>query len=241
MWLGTRLEPILAELYQTQEKVLIRRESILRRHPQFPYIYAHLDAKVRGDRVGVEFKTASSDKGWDGPEFNGLPEHYYAQVQHYMAVTGWEAFDVAVLFGSRRFTVYSVPRDETYIGHLLNAEVGFWQLVLSGDPPPVDGDPSTASAIAARFVQREDAELRPATPEEQALMERLADVKALLKVNEEVVAEAENAIKERIGPDAGMFGGGYKATWKSTPGSTYTVTRKPGRRFLLSTPKDEGE
>ena len=55
-----------------------------------------------GERIGLECKTASEylKKEWKDEE---IPVAYLLQCQHYMAVTGYEAWWIAVLIGGNKF------------------------------------------------------------------------------------------------------------------------------------------
>lgn len=54
---------------------------------------------------------------------------WYIQMQHYMAVTGWDMWHLAVLIGNERFLWYDVPRDEDYIKLIIEEEERFWRQI----------------------------------------------------------------------------------------------------------------
>lgn len=127
-----------------------------------PWQLANIDAYVVGTgsvSTGVEIKTCdqSSKYHW----LKGVPKYYYAQVQHYMAVTGWQKFDVWLLVCPMDRQVcmqmydafcmphelmwalvehadlikYEVLRDEAYINRLNTFEMNFWEDVTRGNRP----------------------------------------------------------------------------------------------------------
>ena len=59
---------------------------------------ANVDRTVIGENAGLEIKTAgvSQYKKWKGDE---IPDAYYCQCLHYMAVTGADYWYIAVLLG----------------------------------------------------------------------------------------------------------------------------------------------
>ena len=58
------------------------------------------------------------------------PYQYFFQMQHYMAVTGWDMWYLAVLIGNRKFRWYEVPRDEKAIQNIIEIESKFWNEVV---------------------------------------------------------------------------------------------------------------
>ena len=55
--------------------------------------------------------------------------HYYVQMQHYMAVTGWKKWHLAVLIGNHKFIHYECERNEEDIAEIFRKESEFWDLV----------------------------------------------------------------------------------------------------------------
>jgi predicted phage-related endonuclease len=91
--------------------------------------------EMPGDTVGLEIKTGSSYtlKGWGGKDGEEVPDDYYCQVQHYMAVLGLDRFVIFGLIGNCR--VYRiVERNDEFIGELIETERSFWQLVEENNP-----------------------------------------------------------------------------------------------------------
>ena len=54
-------------------------------------------------------------------------------MQHYMAVTGWQMWHLAVLIGNREFVWYDVPRDDAWIEEMIRQEAAFWDCVERRD------------------------------------------------------------------------------------------------------------
>lgn len=63
---------------------------------------ANVDRLIIGKKEGMECKTASEylKNDWEEEE---IPAQYLIQCQHYMAVTGYEAWWIAVLIGGNKF------------------------------------------------------------------------------------------------------------------------------------------
>ena len=96
-----------------------------------------------------EAKTASAYK--TGEWEDAIPDEYQLQVQHYMAVTGFQAAYLAVLIGGNTFRWKLVERDDELIDMLTSFETVFWQHVQNMTPPPLDGSDASAKFLAERF------------------------------------------------------------------------------------------
>jgi predicted phage-related endonuclease len=98
--------------------------------------------------MGLECRTASaynSDK-WTG---DSAPAHEI-QCHHYMAVTGAEAWYLAVLIMGREFKYKRIDRDEKLIQNLITIEREFWEEhILTGNMPDPNG-----SGISNEVINR---------------------------------------------------------------------------------------
>lgn len=139
--LGRRLEAAVAEEYAERTGRSVRRVNQTLRLASAPWMMAHLDRKVQGEQRGLEVKTAgltaplSREWGEDGSD--EIPTVYLCQVQWYLAVTGWEAFDVAALLGGRGLRIYHLERNEELIELLLQAGAYFMRCKETGTPPDI--------------------------------------------------------------------------------------------------------
>ncbi len=127
---GIKLEDVIAEHYAEITGQRVFRVNQTLRHRDYPWMMAHLDRRIVGAKRGLEVKTAGhyaaqSDQ-WGEPGTDEIPAPYLVQVMHYLAVTGYEAFDLALLAGGQEFRVYTVQRDEPLIASLIERERAFW-------------------------------------------------------------------------------------------------------------------
>ena len=103
-------------------------------------------------------------------------ERYMPQLQHNMAVTGYQQAVLSVIFGNHKFELFEIAADWLYQIELLAAEQRFWTSVLTGkepvaiDPPPpprpigtrevcLEGNNAWASAAFDWLKHREAAKL----------------------------------------------------------------------------------
>lgn len=102
----------------------------------YPFMNANLDGIIYTDTSielngmavagigGHEIKTSANGEGFTESE---IPDAYYCQVQHYMAVTGLKWFILTVFILSKREgRHYIIPRNDEFISKLIETEKTFW-------------------------------------------------------------------------------------------------------------------
>ena len=147
---GTEAEKYLRALFALDhpEYQVFYDENNMFLNPKYPWMHASLDGELidqRGRHGILEIKTtnilqSAQKKKWD----NRIPDNYYCQVLHYLAVT---EYDFVVLKaqlksewdGELRIEVrhYFIEREEVEedIRELVDAEKKLWDCVESGRRP----------------------------------------------------------------------------------------------------------
>ncbi len=208
MYWGRTLEDIVAREFVKRTGKKVRRRNAILKHKKYSWMLANVDRLIVGEKAGLECKTTSAFYQDDGT----CPTHYYAQAQHYMAVTGRDLWHVAVLAGGQRFYLYEVPRSGDYIKELIKAEAEFWQLVQDGMPPEVDGSEASGRVLNRLYPQAKEGEIElPA--DAFALVQQYEDAageekEAKLKKN-----EAVNKLKAMLGEAERGFVYDRKVSW----------------------------
>ena len=153
MYWGNVLEDVVAREFMARTGLKVRRRNAILKHKDRPFMIANVDRLVIGHKAGLECKTAGqySAEDWE----MGLPDYYMPQVQHYMAVTGYKTWYVAVLIGGQEFKYLKINRDDYFIRDLIQAEVEFWRLVETRTPPPVDGTKASTELIKRLYPEAE--------------------------------------------------------------------------------------
>ena len=143
---GRFCEELVAQLYEEATGNKVRRVNQILRSDEHPFMIADIDRKLVGRREGLECKTIgefaarmkiedpeTGESEWVDRFVEGDAEttlsrklEWYCQMQHYMAVTGWELWHLAVLIGNRKFLWYDVPRNEEWIAETVRQETEFW-------------------------------------------------------------------------------------------------------------------
>jgi putative phage-type endonuclease len=219
---GTYLEEFVAQKFAqvTGKKVRKCNQSFL--NSQYPFAIANIDREIVGEDAGLEIKTTDTLnlKKFSGGEY---PANYYAQMVHYMAITGKKRWYLAVLIGNKEFKWFVLDRDEAEIAALMTAEAEFWELVKTDTPPAVDGTAATSETLKTIYAESDDS-VCDLTAFSANLRQYMA-LKKQIKELELLADEAANKIKEFMGESGGGECDGFKVSWKSQTRSTFDRKR----------------
>jgi len=108
---GSFVEEFVANEYAKATGFALRHDESIYIHPDYSYMSAHIDRFVHTDGLDqaatkiLECKTANpfSRAQWGEPGSDQIPLHYLTQVTWYLAITGIERADIAVLIGNTTF------------------------------------------------------------------------------------------------------------------------------------------
>lgn len=124
---GTMLEP------EARKKYILRRgfdvQPACLQSSQYEWLRASVDGLSAGGSAVVEIKCGNSV--YRKTSASGrVPDYYYGQLQHALAVTGLASIDFWCYLPNCPEVLVTVQRDDDYINRLLEAEYLFWQKVL---------------------------------------------------------------------------------------------------------------
>ena len=207
--LGNYLEPYVAQRFSEITGKKVRRENAILKNPDYPWAHANVDRMVIGEKAGLECKTTSelNLRRFKNGEY---PANYYCQCVHYLAVTGYEKWYLAVLIGNRELRIFEIQRDEEEIRSLMESEKRFWELVERRVPPEADGSPATSEALDTLYPGG-GGEM-DLTPVSRDIRDYLA-IKTQIKALEEQMDARENAIKAYMADATRGTSGGMTVTW----------------------------
>lgn len=215
-------EPSIRQEYaETTGRTVYVPDGIIA-HPKYPFMLASLDGITDDDRV-FEAKTARSADGWGEPGSADVPEAYALQVQHYLAVTGKQIADVAVLIGGSDFRIYTLEADKDLQEMLYEAESQFWSRVLARNPP----EATTLSDSVRAFGRSESQGLVQASSQAVGAWAELKRVREMLAELEAAEEACKAIITKEIGNlgDTLVEGGAVLATWKLAKGRSSFDTK----------------
>lgn len=149
---GSVLEEPVANRYAEETGYKVQRANQLIRSKKHPFMIANIDRKVVGQdmRIGFEAKTSAYADGWGEAGSAEIPPYIMLQCQHYLAVTEYDMWDLAVLIGNRDYRSYRIAPIPDIIEQLIEAETEFWDRVENGVPP----EPNWQSAATTRMVRK---------------------------------------------------------------------------------------
>jgi len=204
---GQILEGVILDEWEKVNNQTVTERGWLIRHRGRPYMMATVDGftLTPDNRSAVAEAKNSSDWRWEG-----IPEHYYCQVQYQLAVSGFEVGYLIALHGGRRLETYEVPAVPDYQEMLTEAATDFWKLVEANEPPAVDAaDNTIMSALWPRSTEK-PIEI----PVSMAV--ELYEARAVAKEATTQKAAIEAAVKREMGDaDTAVVGQQVIATWRT--------------------------
>ena len=199
MKLGRWLEPHIADEYEakTGRKVTVEGQA---QHADHPEMLVHIDRRIEDPArpgVGVLEIKAFGRGMYAKMKRDGMPPDYICQVQHGIAVTGYNygAF-CAMNRDTGEMSDWDVEADGQII-NMIETEVPiFWQSVLNNDPPErLDPDDKRCQTCRWRRTCQGNALMESSTSE----IEQADDLRGLLVEYDErksLADEAEDLLDE---------------------------------------------
>ena len=215
---GTVLEDPIADWFCRATGKQVRRRGMMR-SCEHKWMLASVDREVVGEKAGLEIKTAGIDqaKKWLEDE---VPDHYYLQVQWYMAVTGYERWYLAVLIAGNDARWYTVERNQEQIDELIRAGEEFWKKVTDLTPPLPDGSKSSADTIEEMNPGGLKESVNLDTPQLIIAYERMKHFETEEKNAKAAKESYKQQIMEAMGNHEIAQISGNKITWKVQAGRT---------------------
>ena len=213
---GNLLESLVREEFTKRTGISVTKPSAIYQSQEHPFMLANVDGLCDDNSHGpciFEAKTASAYKA--GEWEDSIPDEYMIQIQHYMAVTGYQGAYIAVLIGGNAFRWKFVGRDEELIAMLISLEEDFWCHVQDGTPPALDGSDASARFLAERFPNSVPQSEIALPGKAQKLLSQYDDACRQLEESTAQKQEAENLLKEMLGDHEIGTTGNRVVTWKS--------------------------
>jgi len=227
---GRDLEQYVADRFTEATGKHVRRHTAMFRSPAYPFAHANIDRAVVGEPAGLECKTTSvmNLKKFKNGEY---PENYYVQCVHYLAVTGWKRWYLAVVILNQGFQWFAIERDQAEIDALMQAERAFWNTyVVPDSPPPVDGRPPTSAALESVFPGTGADDVKPIFRED--VLQNYLNLKEQIAALQQEKERCEQIFKQDLGDDISGACGGYRIDWKPQTRQTFDF-----RKFKVDHPE----
>ena len=191
MW-GRRFEDDIADEFSKRTGKKLQRCGMLRSN-EYPFMLADVDRIVVGENAIVEIKTTAS---WNKDQWEGdsVPDSYYCQCQHYMAVGDWDKCYLVCLLGGQKLVIKELERSDEDIEALIEAEEDFWEnYVVPKRIPSVDGTDSCRDCLH-KLYKGGDKETFMLDGSLDAILDNRKALKEQIKQLETMVQEIENKI-----------------------------------------------
>lgn len=217
-------EPIAREIAR-EKGWKVRRDNRTLRHPDYSWMFTHLDRRVvtpEGPAI-LEVKNASAyrSKDFGEPGSDQVPDEYYIQVQHELAVSGAPVAILAALIGGNHLVPYTIHPEPGVIASMIEIEGEFWhENVLRGIPPEPDGSEASAKLLTALHPNDDGTELVVSADDPIVeLIDALRTAEATSEAADIETALAKQNIQVAMGDHARLKGPDFKVSWTTVAGA----------------------
>jgi putative phage-type endonuclease len=218
---GSFAEAFVASEYARATGFELLHDESIYIHPTHPMMSAHIDRFILGDGLNkpatrlLECKTANpfARGEWGEPGTDQVPMSYLCQCIWYMAITGIEQCDLAVLFGNSDFRIYEITRDLELEVLVIEKALHFWnEYVLKDIPPPAQ----TEGDYQALFKKSDPSKTIEANPKTVELIRQLQSLSFQSgDVEEQITQIKQHIMSEMKEAEVLSYQGNVIATWKA--------------------------
>ena len=190
---GRDLEEYVAQRFSEETGFKVRRANAIYQSEEHPLLLADFDRLIVGQKAGLECKTVSpfsADKWADGK----IPAHYLAQVDHYLAVSGFDCWYMAALIFGRELVIHKIVTDKQVLSDLIDKEELFWTNHVVPQIPPA---PNGCDCDTQQINQLYEVDNRDKTADLSAL-HGLLDKRQELSDQIEQMEQEKTAIEQQV-------------------------------------------
>lgn len=146
--LGELLQPVVAVQGQKYFGFKARHLQHIKRRKEYPWLAAHIDYNVIGQKAVHEIKTSApyNAKNWGQVDTDEIPQFILPQVHTQLLLWDYEKAYVSVFFSINNIKHYVVNRDKEIDNLILNETKAFWEYHVLQDKPCSVKDWSTPGA-----------------------------------------------------------------------------------------------
>lgn len=248
MYWGNKLEALVAEEFSIRTGYSVRNNNYTLQSIEYPFLLANIDRDIVGIDAGLECKTANAFKRdeWEGDQ---VPDAYYIQCQHYMAVTGYSSWWIACLCGGNEFFYKEIPRNEDVITAIIDTAREFWNMVEQRIMPAVD-DSERCNKLLKEMHKTSNGKTIDLPDTATIFFEQYKSADKAEKEAKALKTEAQSQLFSLLGDNEQGFVDTYTVNWTQVAGQKtfdkkrfetdypqlakeYTVQGEPTRRFSI--------
>jgi putative phage-type endonuclease len=226
---GQHVEPFIAKEYERSTGLVthVHPETII--HPIHGFMYGHIDRFVTPTKPSplsdvdilktdtlLECKSASvyNRDQWGEPGTEQVPSNYLLQCAWYMAITGCNKADIAVLLGNQDFRVYRITRDTELENMLIDQAKKFWEEYVK---PCVAPPAQNVNDLRILYPYDKPGEKAEACQELYVAHQKYHKLSAELTHISDELEAIKSHIMKAMGPAQELiYEGKILATWKNT-------------------------
>lgn len=248
MWLGTKLQPVVGELFTRQTGMAIVEPDCMYTHPQVewatatPDFFAFPDNSGKDQRV-LEVKTTNARQAaaW---EDNSAPTLAYMQTIWQLGVLGLERGHIAALIGGQEFKHVEVEFQSPLFEQMMAMADTFMKCVKSGTPP--SAKPEDLKILdALRDLEDRTVHLPPeCITDVQEWNRNQAEITRLkneLKILEKTAAKHRVNLEQLLGNASRGLIGAYEITLKKVERKSYCVEASSYTTFKVKEANGESD
>lgn len=190
---GHMLEEVVAKEFDNKHKdfLVFEFNKTFKKGKSLANVDRLLYDPLKNEYGVLEIKTANffGGKDWNGET---VPQEYYCQVQHYLAVTGLRFAWIACLVGGNDYKEFRIERNDDECEYILKTCEDFWNNYIETKlAPPLDGSDSYTEFQKKQFeyLQDEEADIPILDDKVEKYKEVQSKIKELEKIAELIKQE----------------------------------------------------
>jgi len=216
------------------------------RHPEHDWLIATPDAVVyepgldyliNGVQSQVQAVVDAKNAGWHmGGDWDddGAPVEYICQITWQMLAVGVTDGYLVAAIGGKPPTERHFTLDDDLAAALTARGAGFWDLVQTRTPPPLDGSAPAGKWLAARYADADPDATVDLDDDDVAALRQWLELDQRIADLELAQKTVENAVKEHLGAASfGVYKGREFVTWKTINRRGFTVEPTTFRKFTI--------
>ena len=216
---GNRLEPAVAQKFADEHPEIQLSETGTWRHYEREWQRATPD-RVAADRL-LEVKTSPTGEGWE----NGVPLHYYCQIQWQLDTLGLGLCHVAVLISGHDYREYTVEYDAADAKTMRAAAETFLASVRNGERPDIDSSPATYETLRRQADRFDEIDVEIPGP----IASRYEVTHQQLKASEAEHQHAKSLLLDALGNGRNAMHLGRRVAYRTAHEDGSTRALQPSR------------
>ncbi|MFB6873708.1 YqaJ viral recombinase family protein [Streptomyces sp. NPDC056323] len=216
---GNRLEPAVAQKFADEHPEIDLSETGTWRHRDRDWQRATPD-RVAADRL-LEVKTSPTGEGWE----NGVPLHYYCQIQWQLDTLGLDLCHVAVLISGHDYREYVVEHDPVDAQLMRERAERFLDTVRTGLRPDIDDSAETYSTLRRQADRFDDTDVEIPGP----IASRYEVTHQQLKASETEHQHAKSLLLDALGNGRNAMHLGRRIAYRTAHEDGTTRALQPAR------------